>query len=91
MEIVAAFSVLIITPPLQDANLIPDTVTADGDAAIEGHVAAAFGNDVLVNRDPNHYAKGLLKNVLALGGDYPVIKELAMPLKKHFLVGMFTS
>jgi len=36
---------------------------------------------VEVNRDPNHYAKGLLKNVTSLSGRFPKTADLAQPLK----------
>jgi hypothetical protein len=50
-------------------------------------VAQHFGTSVPVHHDPNHYAKGLLKNVLNLCTTFPVLKMVAMKLKQHFLIG----
>lgn len=48
-----------------------------------------WGRSVVVHRDPNHYAKGLVKNVQHLCEEYPVLEPVAAKLKAHFLIGTF--
>lgn len=62
-------------------------MVADGDVAINAIVEKHFGRSVPVNRDPNHYVKGLLKNIAALSATHPKVAELGPVLKAHFLRG----
>jgi hypothetical protein len=74
----------------QDAGVeYLSSAIADGDTAIQHHVQQHFGRAVPIYRDPNHYAKGLLKNVEHLCNDFPVLDGLGKLLKTHFLVGRY--
>lgn len=71
----------------QESEVALNSVTADGDVAISAIVEKHYGHSVSVNRDPNHYAKGLLNNVKNLSITYPALADIAPLLKAHFLVG----
>jgi hypothetical protein len=64
------------------------SVTADGDAAIHLLVEKHFGDSVVTNCDPNHYAKGLANNVKNLCASSAALTAVAEALKQHFLIGM---
>jgi hypothetical protein len=66
------------------------SVTTDGDMEIASIVTAVSPKaNVMVNRDPNHYAKGLAKHVTNLCHEHPVLNVVVASLKAHFLVGMY--
>jgi hypothetical protein len=44
---------------------------------------------MMVNRDPNHYAKGLAKHVTNLCHEHPALNIVMASLKAHFLVGLY--
>jgi len=75
-------------PLWQESEVALNSVTADGDVAISAIVEKHYGHSVSVNRDPNHYAKGLLNNVKNLSITYPALADIAPLLKAHFLVGV---
>jgi hypothetical protein len=72
---------------LQESGIQLVSVTADGDSDIHRLVEQQFEGTVLTYQDPNHYAKGLAKNLHNLCDTYPVLVDLADTLKCHFLIG----
>ncbi len=66
-------------------------MVADGDTDLQTLVREHLGSSVITNCDPNHYAKGLLKNVTNLCSDFPVLHNIAAKLKQHFLIGTLFS
>jgi hypothetical protein len=60
---------------------------ADGDAGVHKLVERHFGQSVPTQRDPNHYAKGLVTHMNTLSDKYPTIKKVISALKQHFLIG----
>jgi hypothetical protein len=63
-------------------------VVVDGDVSLSSLVEKHFGCEVWVDCDPNHYAKGLLKNVVTLSDAHPQLATLGPVMKGHFLIGM---
>jgi hypothetical protein len=72
----------------QEAGIVLTSVTADGYSAIHTIMEAQFGKDITINRDPNHYVKGLIKSFEHLTEDFPALADLGASLKTHFLLGM---
>jgi hypothetical protein len=72
----------------QECGVQLTSVTADGDAAIHTLVEQHHGRSVVTNRDPNHYAKGLLKNMENLCAEFPILRPISTTLKQHFLISM---
>lgn len=71
----------------QECDVELSSITADGDVALQGVVERRYGHTVMINRDPNHYAKGLVTNALNLAKTYPKMTEIVPSLKAHFLIG----
>lgn len=68
------------------------SVTADGGTEIASIVTAVSPKaNVMVNRDPNHYAKGLAKHVTNLCHEHPALNVVVASLKAHFLIGMYSA
>jgi hypothetical protein len=71
----------------QESGLTVTSVTADGDTSLRAIVQEVFGEDVPVHHNPNHYMKGLQKNIESLAKRYPALAPLKKSLKAHFLLG----
>jgi len=76
---------------MQSSGAALTSITTDGDVKIAGVVEKLHGRDVVLNRDPNHYAKGLLKDVQNLATQFSILADVATVLKIHFLVGTLSS
>lgn len=77
---------------LQEQGVQLSSVTADGDTEIASIVAVVCPKgDVIINHDPNHYAKGLSKHVTNLCSAHPALKVIVASLKAHFLIGSFPT
>lgn len=58
---------------------------------LQNLVQEHLGSSVITNCDPNHYAKGLMKNVTNLCSAYLVLHNVTAKLKQHFLIGTLSS
>jgi hypothetical protein len=63
------------------------SLTADGDVAVHGIAQEIFGEDLVSNQDPNHYAKGVENCFGELVDMHPCLAAVANKLKPHFLLG----
>jgi hypothetical protein len=64
------------------------SITADGDAAVHSIAREVFSEDVVSNRDPNHYTKGVQNCLNDLVEAHPCLATITSKIKPHFLLGM---
>lgn len=63
-----------------------NSITADGDSECGFLAQRHFPDPVAYNRDPNHYSKGLVKDIEELAKIYPVLIPVVPALRGHFYV-----
>lgn len=64
------------------------SLTTDGDAECFSLAQGHYSSPVLGRRDPNHFVKGLMRDVEALVELHPVLAPVPMSLRSHFYVCM---
>lgn len=62
------------------------SLTSDGDSECFALAQQHYSQPVAGNRDPNHYQKGLVKDVEALARLHPVLAPVVTAIRKHFYV-----
>jgi hypothetical protein len=65
------------------------SLMADGNAVVHLIAQEVFGEGLIANWDPNHYAKGFENCFGELVSMFPCLVAVAGKLKPHFLLGMF--
>lgn len=64
------------------------SLTSDGDSECFSLAQQHYSSPVVSRRDPNHYAKGLVRDITALAVLHPLLDPVILALRSHFYVCM---